>query len=200
MMKEKQTISIKAAKIISVIGHPFVLMALTVLIAAVSFLPLRRALTIEGMSILLTVFPLALIIRRQVAAGKWSDHDVSDAAERRNFYPVAILVATLSLGVFYLLGFPRALLVGVLISLALLGAAMLVNRRSKISLHLIFAVYFAVSLFAVNFYVGAGFLLLAAAVGWSRVRLARHTRAQVLSGAALGAAAGIVFLKTIGFF
>ena len=199
-MKIKPTVSYRIAKIISVIGHPFVLLALTVLISAVSALPLGRALTIGGITVLLTVFPLLFIIRRQVSAGKWSDHDVSDAAERRSFYPVLILIVALSLVIFYLLGFPRGLLLGMLISLALLVAAMVINRRSKISLHLIFAVYFAVSLFAVGFWIGAIFLLLAAAVGWSRVKLARHTGAQVLSGAILGAAAGIGLLKAVGFF
>jgi len=199
-MKTGPNASVKIAKIVSVIGHPFVLLALTVLISTLYSLPLQRALTVGGITVLLTVFPLAFIIRRQVRAGNWSDHDVSDASERRNFYPVAILINALSLAVFYLLGFPRGLLTGMLISLALLLAAMLINRYSKISLHLIFAVYFAVSLVAVDWRIGAGFLMLAAAVGWSRVRLGRHTPAQVLSGALLGAIAGIVLLKTVGFF
>ena len=199
-MKIEQTAPVKIAKIISVVGHPFVLLALTVLISAISSLPLGRALTICGITVLLTIFPLLIIIRRQVSAGKWSDHDVSDASERRNFYPILIAVVALSLVAFYLLGFPRGLLVGMLISLLLLLTAMLINRYSKISLHQIFAVYFAVSLFAVSFWFGALFLLLAAAVGWSRIRLERHTFGQVLSGALLGAVAGIVLLKTIGFF
>ena len=190
----------RIAKIISVVGHPFVLLMLTVLISSLSNLPLKRALTIDAVTVLLTVFPLALIIRRQVSRGNWSDHDVSDAAERKSFYPISITIGALSLGVFYLLDFPRALLSGMLISLVLLLAAMFINRYSKISLHMIFAVYFAVSLLAVDLWVGAFFLLLAAAVGWSRIRLARHTPVQVFSGALLGAIAGIVFLKTIGFF
>ena len=43
-------------------------------------------------------------------------------------------------------------------------------------------------------------MLLAAAIGWSRVKLERHSFGQVLSGALVGAIAGIVFLKIIGFF
>jgi membrane-associated phospholipid phosphatase len=200
MMKTQPTFAIRIAKIISVIGHPFVLLSLTVLISAASSAPLGRALTIGGVTALLTVLPLVFIIRRKVRAGKWSDHDVSDASERRNFYPIALSVTALSLVVFYLLGFPRGLLVGMLISLALLLAAMFINRFSKISLHLIFAVYFAVSLCAVDYRIGGAFLLLAAAVGWSRVKLGRHTPAQVLSGAALGAAAGLILLKVSVFF
>ena len=192
--------SVTIARIISVIGHPFVLLSLTALIVALHRTHLLRALTIGGVTVLSTVTPLFFIIRRKVSAGKWSDHDVSDASERRSFYPIAITINTLSTLIFYLLGFPHGLIVGMLISLVILLAAMLINRWSKISLHQIFAVYFAVSLFAVSYWSGAGFLLIAAAVGWSRIELERHTFGQVLSGALLGAVAGIVLLKTIGFF
>jgi membrane-associated phospholipid phosphatase len=198
-MNNEASISFQAAKIISVIGHPFVLLTLTVLIAALSNAPLERALTIGAATVLLTVVPLLFIIRRKVSAGKWSDHDVSDAAQRRSFYPLALAVTALAALIFYLLGFPRGLLVGISIAFALQIVAMLINRRSKISLHMIFAVYFAAALVAVGGWIGAAFLLLAALVGWSRVRLGRHTAAQVVSGACLGAAAGIIFLKVNGF-
>ena len=200
MSTEKTSKAEKAARIVSVVGHPFVLLTLTVLIVALHRTHPVRALTFGGAAILCTVSPLLFIIRRRVSAGKWSDHDISDASERRSFYPVAISVAAVSTFLFYLLNFPHGLIVGMLMSLVILLAAMLINHFSKISLHVIFAVYFAVALFAVSHWSGAGFLLLAAAVGWSRVRLERHTAAQVLSGAGLGALAGIIFLKVVGFF
>jgi membrane-associated phospholipid phosphatase len=200
MQTQQQTKSVKIARIVSVIGHPFVLMSLTVLIVAFHRTNLLRALTIGGVTVLATVTPLIFIIRRQVSAGKWSDHDVSDASERRSFYLIAITVNALAMILFYFLGFPPALIVGMIISLVILLVAMVVNRWSKISLHQIFAVYFAIALFAVSYWSGAGFLLIAAAVGWSRVRLERHSLAQVLSGAFLGAIAGIVLLRETGFF
>jgi len=200
MKSEQVSKSVKLARIISVIGHPFVLMSLTVLIVAFHRTNLMRALTIGGVTVLATVTPLIFIIRRQVSAGKWSDHDVSDASERRSFYPVVITINALAMTLFYFLDFPNALIKGMLISLVILLAAMLVNHWSKISLHQIFAVYFAFAVLAVSFWSGAGFLLIAAAVGWSRVRLERHSFAQVLSGAMLGAIAGIILLKETGFF
>jgi membrane-associated phospholipid phosphatase len=199
-MTSTPTASIKIARAISVIGHPFVLLTLTVLIAALSAAPLKQALTIVAVTVTLTVVPLLFIIRRKVAAGKWSDHDVSDASQRRGFYPLVIAVTALALLIFYLLNFPPGLLTGMLISLAVLLIAMVVNHYSKISLHQIFAVYFAVALFAVGAWAGAAFLLVAALVGWSRVELTRHSAAQVISGALLGAAAGAAFLKATGFF
>lgn len=199
-MKIEQTTPLQIAKIISVIGHPFVLLSLTILMVAAYKESPARAATISAITILATVFPMLFIIRRKVKAGKWSDHDVSDASERRNFYPWMMAVLGLSLIIFYLLDFPRPLLIGMLISLAILFAAMLINRWSKISLHLTFAVYFAVSLLAVNYWMSAGLFVLAIAVGWSRIKLGRHSLAQVLSGALLGAIAGISLLKANGFF
>ncbi|HVE58024.1 MAG TPA: phosphatase PAP2 family protein [Pyrinomonadaceae bacterium] len=199
-MKNEPTTSHQIAKVISVIGHPFVLLALTILVAAASRESPARAAGIGAIAILATIFPMLFIIRQKVKAGKWSDHDVSDAAERRNFYPLMMAVLGFSLVVFYLLGFPRPLLVGMIISLAILFVAMVINRWSKISLHLTFAVYFAVSLLAVNYWMSGGLLALAIAVGWSRIKLERHNPAQVLSGALLGAIAGIFLLKANGFF
>lgn len=192
--------SVKIARVVSLVGHPFVLLSLTVFIAALHRTHPVRALTIGGAAVLCTVSPLLFIIRRRVSAGTWSDHDISDASERKSFYPIAISISALSTFVFYLLDFPHALIVGMLISLAILLAAMLINHRSKISLHMIFATYFAVSLFAVSVLTGAIFLLTAIAVGWSRVVLKRHTPVQVVTGALLGAFAGIILLKEIGFF
>ena len=188
----------RAARLVSVVGHPFVLLALTVFIAAVARDGAGRALTLGLVTIAATALPLLLIIRRQVAKGAWSDHDVSVAEERRSFYPRVLLVVAAAALVFYLLGFPGPLVAGLGVSLALLVAAMIINRRTKISLHMIFAVYFGVALTAVGLPIGAAFLLLAAAVGWSRVRLARHTPWQVAAGAALGAAGGLVLLAVNG--
>jgi membrane-associated phospholipid phosphatase len=199
-MKNELTNPVKAAKIISVAGHPFVLLSLTIFAAAAFKESPARAAAIGAVTIVATVFPMLFIIRRKVKAGKWSDHDVSDATERRGFYPVMMAVLGTSLAAFYLLGFPRPLIAGMLISLLILLTAMFINRRSKISLHMIFAVYFAVSLLMVNFWMSAGLFAMAIAVGWSRVVLERHSPAQVLSGALLGAIAGIALLKANGFF
>lgn len=199
-MKSEQTNLHKLAQVVSAVGHPFVLLPLTLLLAFFDNASPARAFKIVAITVLVTVLPLLLIIHRQVTAEKWTDHDVSAPAERRSFYPIAITVVALSGIAFRFLNFPQPLLIGMLVSLVLLLAAMLINRWSKISLHLIFAAYCAVSLFAVSYWIGAGFVLLAIAVGWSRIVLERHSLAQVLSGMALGATAGIFLLRLINFF
>ncbi|HEX8247710.1 MAG TPA: hypothetical protein VF599_06045 [Pyrinomonadaceae bacterium] len=200
MKSSRQTNSYKAARFFSVLGHPLVLLPLTVLIVALRNASPGRALTIGIITILVTVIPLLFIIRRRVVAGKWTDHDISEPSERRNFYPIAVAVAAFSCLVFRLLDFPLPLLIGMIISVVLLPAAMFINQWSKISLHLTFAAYCAVSLAAIDYGWAAFFILLAVAVGWSRVRLERHSLRQVLGGAALGGAGGIFLLQIIGFF
>jgi membrane-associated phospholipid phosphatase len=189
----------KTARIVSVLGHPFVLLPCTVLIASLYNLPPHQAFTIAITTILITVFPILFIIRRRVAAGKWSDHDVSVVSERNSFYPILLLIVSSSSLIFWLLEFPRSLLIGMLISLGLLFIAMHVNRRSKISLHMIFAAYCAVSLMAVSYWIGGAFLLFTVMIGWSRVVLERHSLPQVLSGMILGMTAGILLLKLVNF-
>jgi membrane-associated phospholipid phosphatase len=200
MKSSEQTISYRAALLVSLLGHPFVLLTLTVLIVALHNTSPARAFVIGIVTISVTVVPLLFIIRRSVVTGKWGNHDISDRAERGKFYPIAVAVVALSCLVFWLLDFPRPLLIGIIASLVLLLAAMLINRWSKISLHLTFAAYSAVSLTAIDYRLGAVFILLAVAVAWSRVRLERHSLGQVLGGAALGASAGIFLLRIIGFF
>jgi membrane-associated phospholipid phosphatase len=198
-MKSERTNLQKAARIISILGHPFVLLPATVLIASLQSMSAARALTTAIITVLVTVLPLLFIIRRKVVSGRWSDHDISVSSERRGFYPIAIGVVSISCVFLWLLGLPHSLLIGMMISLALLIAAMLINGWSKISLHLIFATYCAVSLLAVSYLVGAGFILLAVSVAWSRVVLERHSLPQVLSGMLLGMAAGIFLLRVINF-
>src|SRR5690348_13876296 len=100
MNAEELPKSVKIARVVSVIGHPFVLLTLTVFIAALHRTHPMRALTFGGAAVLFTVSPLVFIIRRKVSAGKWSDHDISDASERKSFYPIAISVAAASTFIF----------------------------------------------------------------------------------------------------
>lgn len=196
----REKFSNRTAQLVSVLGHPFVVLPLVVIIAALQNSSAERALTLGLITIVATVLPLLFIIRRKVRAGKWSDHDVSEHSERGSFYRVAVVVIAISVLTFWLFDFPRSLVLGILIGLLLLLAAMFINRWTKISLHLAFAAYSAVALTAVNFWLGAVFMVLVVpAIGWSRIKLKRHSLGQVLAGAMLGAAAGIMLIWTLGF-
>ena len=180
------------ATVLSIVGHPLVLMPFTVLISVRQ--PLFRTLIYAG----ITILPLMLVIRRKVRAKEWTDHDVSEPRQRREFYWFLLVVIGGSIPLFSLFGFPRPLIVGTAVSLVLLALGMLINLWSKISIHMMFCAYCVV----INTRTGAAASIIALclllALGWSRVVLGRHTVPQVVSGAGLGALAGFVLLRLLG--
>jgi membrane-associated phospholipid phosphatase len=70
-------------------------------------------------------------------------------------------------------------------------SAAVVNRASKISLHMTFVAFCTVVVLHVSPELGACFAALALAVAWSRVALSRHTRLEAIGGLLLGATGGI---------
>jgi membrane-associated phospholipid phosphatase len=181
-----------AATVLSIVGHPLVIMPLTVLISVRQ--SLFRTLIYAG----ITILPLVFVIRRKVRAKEWTDHDVSEPRQRREFYWVLLVVIGGSTALFSLLGFPRPLIVGIAVSFVLLALGMLINLRSKISIHMMFCAYCVVILVRTGMAASLIAFCLLLALGWSRVVLGRHTVPQVFSGAAMGAVAGFVLLRLIG--
>jgi membrane-associated phospholipid phosphatase len=185
----------RLAVLLSALGNPFVLLPLTTLLVSMRTSSPARALAFAVALACLGVAPLALVVRHEVRTGRWSDHDISDPSHRRGFYPIAIVV-TAGTGVgLWLLGAPSIVVRGVFVTLLLLVLGSTLARWSKISLHASIGAFCAVTLASVNIWVAGGALLFATAVGWARIWLERHTLWQVLSGAALGAAGGLVVLR-----
>jgi membrane-associated phospholipid phosphatase len=193
-MRGASQITPALARAASVAGHPFVLIPLAVAAVSTQSMPWNRALAIGGLVFACTAMPLLVVIRRKVVAGQWTDHDVSDAVERRSFYPLAAAILAVSALVFWLLGVPERIVAGTGLALVALFLAMVVNRFSKISLHMIFGAYSAVILFAVSAWLGALALALVGVVGWSRIVLERHTALEIAAGAMLGGATGALLL------
>lgn len=173
----------RAARILSVVLHPFVLGPLT---AALATRNLRWTAAIAGT----TVIPLILLLLRRTRAGTWSDFDVSRRSERPGLYFAAIPLLAVAAALVAWLGAPPWFLRSFLAIAFLFAAGLIGNRFLKISLHMMFGAFFTVvvgrlhpvSLFATP--------LLLAALAWSRWRLERHTPAEIAVGLALGAAAG----------
>lgn len=189
----------RLAVVLSTLGSPFVLLPLTVLLVSMRTDSPARALGLAAALASLSVVPLVLLIRHRVRTGRWSDHDVSDRSHRREFYPIAMVLTVVTAVGLWLLGAPGMVVRGILVVLVLLIVGMTLSRWSKISLHTSIGAFCTVSLVAVNVWVAGGALILATAVGWARIWLERHTLWQVLSGAALGAAGGLVVLRPAFF-
>jgi len=183
-----------AANTLSTIGHPLVLAPLTIALSLLGRLSGAKLIGVVGVFLVSTVIPMLFIIRRKVAAGVWTDMDVSDHGQRGGLYNVALVIILISIAVFWVMGFPRGMIVGALVSLLLLLAGMVINRFSKISMHSMFGAYCVVILLATNLAFGFAGTALVAGMGWSRVVLGRHTIGQVVAGNLLGAAAGGLLL------
>jgi hypothetical protein len=179
---------------LSALGSPFVLLPFTVFLVSLRTASPVGALAFGAALAALGIVPLLLVIRRKVRTGRWSDHDVSDRSHRKEFYPIAVLVTAGAAVGMWLLGAAAIVVRGVLVVLGLLIVSSALGRWSKISLHTSIGAFCTVTLVTVNMWVAGAALILAAAVGWARIRLQRHTVWQVLSGAALGAAGGLLLL------
>lgn len=186
----------EAARWISILGHPFVLIPTLVAAVTVRRLPPEQVVRVVGIVVLVSILPMLLLIARRVRSGAWTNYDVSVREQRAGMYPAALAIAAASVLVLAWTRVPRPILHGVLATLLLIGIAALVNLRLKISLHTAFAVFTAVALLAVSRGLGAAALALALAIAWSRLELGRHTVPEVVGGALLGAAvgAGLVLL------
>lgn len=129
-------------------------------------------------------FALVLVLKRQ---GAVTDHHVSVREHRAPILVAAAVSLGLGALLLMILDAPVELfgeIGGVFIGLVL---CLLVNLVWKLSVHAAVAAYVALALLVPVPVVGPVLALpLAAAVGWSRVRLGDHTSGQVLAGYAAG--------------
>lgn len=181
-----------AARTLSIVGHPVVLMPVAVAIGAVgSNAPAARLHASVGAAVLVAVIAGAFSLW-QVRSGRWSHVDASHPRERRqlNAFLAGLLFGAAALLAWW--GASRNGAAGAASAGALVAVAHLLRRWLKVSLHTAFAVFAA----AVAWPSVAATLLilgLAAGVAWSRLALQRHTLAEVALGLLLGAATGLAF-------
>ena len=128
----------------------------------------------------------------QVRRGRWSHVDASDGGERRDLNRTLLAVFVAAAAIAAAMRAPAELVLAFVLAAAIVATALLCARLLKLSLHVAFAVFAAAVVG--SWPVALGLLVLAAAVTWSRLELARHTRADVAFGALAGGMAGLVFV------
>lgn len=176
------------ARWVSVAGHPFVLLPLTTLYASSRHGSMASAAGSAVAVALAAVLPALAIVVIGVRRSSYTDHDVSDRAQRSGFYKALFVVLPLGSA---LLWFARpGLRPGIVATWALILASMLANRFVKSSLHVGFAAFCASSLVLPPLATVAA-VAAVAAIAWSRLALKRHTPVEVALGALLGALAGL---------
>ena len=186
-----------AARALSVIGHPALLMPLAVALGIVGADAPPPLLQIALTTAVLVAVIVGLYSLWQVRAGRWAHVDASQPRERSQLNLFLALLLFGAAGLLWALGQPPAVALGAGVMAVLVLAAHLLRRWLKLSLHAAFAV-FAASLVWPSIVGVVLILALAAGVAWSRLVLRRHTLPEVLLGLLLGAAFGAGFRLAIG--
>jgi hypothetical protein len=173
------------AAVVSTALHPLLLIPVTILL-------LTRDLRVSGLIAAVTFLPLLAITLRNVRRGTWSNFDVSDRVQRGGLYRAGVPLTLLGAAVLYLTGAPASMVRGALIAVAMMLSALVLSPFLKTSLHMLFASWSGILIIR-TFPLAAPLVLLTLLVlGWSRLRLSRHTPAELIAGAVIGVAGGLM--------
>ena len=171
----------------SILLHPFAVFAALALIAAWRMDPASLPRTAIGMTVAVAIVWAFVLQRRR--SGRWGTVDASDRRERPILYALVLVVAA---GYWWWLG-GRASATGqgVVAVIAMLCVAGIANRWIKLSLHMASLAFASMAMLSLWPPAGIAALLALPLLGWSRLRMARHSLPEVSGGSALGLLAGI---------
>jgi hypothetical protein len=183
------------ARTVSIAGHPFVFIVLLALLS-VRAQGNAREFRVASIAIVIALLPLALFMWQRYASGRWQTFDASEPTNRPTLH-LASLAVLLPLSLYFLLVARSPILFrGVVVVAVMLALFLGLNRWIKLSGHLAFAGFSAVILTRVHLAYGLPILLFIPLIGWSRLKLSRHTFPEVVGGLASGLiAGGLMLLK-----
>lgn len=171
----------------SILLHPFAVFAALALLAAWALDPPSLPRTAIGIAVAVGIVWAFVLQRRR--SGRWGTVDASDRRERPILYAWVLVVAA---GYWLWLGgrtSPTG--PGVVAVIAMLCVAGIANRWIKLSLHMASLAFAGVVMLSLWPAAGIVALLALPLLGWSRLRMARHTLPEVLGGSALGLLGGL---------
>lgn len=181
---------------ISRLSHPF-LVPIPTLLAALRLdgEPWSRALAWAGICIAIGILPPTLLLIAQRRRHGDRDWYVTVREQRFGLYGLGLccIAALLALATFG--GAPRLLVPALVAALVATGTGALLNRLTKVSVHVGVATGCAVLLAHVAPRLAFAALAAVALVAWSRLRLGHHTPAQVALGSVISAAALVAALR-----
>lgn len=179
-------------RIISIAGHPFVLVPVAILIATSGQSASARGWALGSVVAAMAVLS-AYVVRRQ-RRGDFTDVDVSKREQRPAVYALAIVTLVATGIALHIRGSNPIAVRGVTLAAGLFAVSALVNVRLKASLHCAFAVLAAGIAWPSSMLAAMSFAFVAVAVAWGRVAYGRHARSEVVVGLGLGALAAIAFV------
>jgi hypothetical protein len=179
---------------VSIAAHPFV--TTLVMVGATE---LHRGWAVAARSVttvaLLAFLPIAVLMRRQVRSGAWTNVDASHPHER----PVLFLVG--GAGLLALLGYLAAvhpgspMLRGAMGALAMVAVCAAVTPWIKVSLHMAAASLATAVLLSRGMPAGWMLALVLPLLAWARVALGRHGWIEVALGFLAGTITGVVLTQ-----
>jgi hypothetical protein len=182
------------ARWVSLLGHPFVMVAVMVVVAALHFGTRADALRALTVVTLFTLLPLAILMARQVRHGSWTNVDASERAERPLLFVVGLIGLAALLAYTFFFHPHSFLLRGGIGTLALLSVCAAVTPWLKVSLHMAFGALATATLLLLGSQVGWALLVVMPVLGWSHLALKRHRPSEVAAGALAGVGAALAIL------
>lgn len=174
------------ARWISIIGHPFASIVLLVLTASWRLHGGYSAVRTTSIVVAAVLTPLGLFIWNRYSTGRWQTVDASAPADRPALYTVAFALLVL-LGIYFLVIEQAGEMVRGFAAVAILiGLAAGLNRWIKLSVHMTFATFATVIIARLIPALGWPLVAFLPFLGWSRLKLSRHSIAEVLGGFFLG--------------
>jgi hypothetical protein len=176
------------ARWLSILLHPFAVLTVLALLAAWRLDPgeLLRIATVVASMVAVT---WAFVLWRK-RSGRWSTVDASRRQERPVLY--ALLLVLVAACWWWMGGTASPMARGIAIIGAMLATAAVLNLWIKLSLHMASLAFAGVALTALMPVAGVVALCLLPLLAWSRLRMARHTWPEVVAGALLGFAFGLL--------
>lgn len=188
-----------AAVWISRLSHPF-LVPVPALVAALRLdgVAWSTALAWTAICVGVGIVPPTLLLVAQRLRRGDGDWYVTVREQRFGLYALGLACLVALLAIAWLAGAPRLLGPSLVAAIVATGIGALVNRRTKISVHVGAATGCALLLAHVAPEAAVPLLAFAVVVAWSRLRLGQHTPSQVALGAAVAAASLLASLAAFG--
>ena len=183
----------KIARLVSIVGHPFVMIVLLVMLLSWNMEP-AAALRITGFVAAMGLIPTGWLVWWRSSSRRSQTADASLPPARLILYFSVFAVLLLSSVYFHFVEHLAFLVRGSIVTALMVAVAAVLNRWIRLSLHLAFAVYSGLVLAKIHFGYGLPILLLAPLLAWSRLVLLRHTLPEVIGGSVLGLGAAAILI------
>jgi hypothetical protein len=181
------------ARALSILGHPAVVLPATAVVAFVARPQSTTAVIIAALVVSALITMIMGYACIQVGRGRWTHVDAIQPSERRDWNRVSGLALGAG-AIFSILGGDLILALGLASATAVVALSALASPRLKLSQHVAFLVLATAIAVWINPWMALAGVMLTVAVGWSRLELGRHTRAEVGAGAVAGFVAATLFL------